>query len=144
MNLLGGWIFIGIIIMALPEVRSSALSNGEQLVAVGVGRESFASAVLAGVVITLMTWMEQSTRSMPARLLAVIVTAFLLMAPPLHHVIIAAVEMFAALHVGAGFGYGTWAAITAWSLVGNMAGGILLVTALRMIQAGKNGANSNR
>jgi formate/nitrite transporter FocA (FNT family) len=97
---------------------------------------ALASAVLAGLAITLMTWMEHSTESIGARLVAVFGVAFLLAAAPLLHVIVVSLEMFAALFVGASFGYVNWLGMLGLAAVGNIAGGIGLVTMLRLVQVG--------
>jgi formate/nitrite transporter FocA (FNT family) len=95
---------------------------------------SFSGALLGGVVITLMTWMEQGTNSVPAKLLCAIVAAFILAAAPLNHVIVVSLEMFAALQAGAHFGYLDWLGMSAWFGLGNIIGGVGLVTVLRLIQ----------
>jgi formate/nitrite transporter FocA (FNT family) len=103
----------------------------------GIGWRSFAGAILGGVVITLMTWMERSTESVPAKLAAAVSAAFVLAAAPLNHVIVVSLEAFAAHQYGAPFGYLDWAATAAWYALGNMIGGVGLVTGLRMVQVGK-------
>ncbi|MDP9235480.1 MAG: formate/nitrite transporter family protein, partial [Actinomycetota bacterium] len=60
--------------------------------------------------------------------------AFLLAATPLNHVIVVSLEMFAALQAGAHFGYLDWLGISAWFGLGNIIGGVGLVTVLRTIQ----------
>ena len=138
-NLAAGWLIMWLIVTALPELRPEALATGSHYPALGITAESFALAILGGLVITLMTWMEQATESVPARLIAAVAMAFLLVSGPLNHVVISALEMFAALHVGAEFGYADWLGAAAWALAGNMIGGITLVTGLRMVQAGRRG-----
>ncbi len=138
-NFLAGWLLAWLIVTALPELRPQALRLGSHFPELGITAESFALAILGGLVITLMTWMEHGTPSVPARLIAVVSMGFLLVAGPLNHVVISALKMFAALHVGAAFGYADWAGAAAWALVGNMIGGMTLVTGLRMIQAGRQG-----
>src|SRR5213079_3265485 len=98
---------------------------------------SFAGAILGGAVITLMTWMERSTESVPAKLVAAASAAFVLAAAPLNHVIVVSLEMFAALQYGAPFGYLDWLTIAAWYALGNIIGGVALVTGLRMVQLGR-------
>ena len=44
--------------------------------------------------------------------------------------------MFAALHAGAPFGYLDWLGTLGWACLGNMIGGIGLVTVLRLVQVG--------
>jgi formate-nitrite transporter family protein len=89
------------------------------------------------VVITLMTWMERATESVPAKLAAAVSAAFLLVAATLNHAIVVSLLMFAALHAGAPFGYLRWLSAAAVAAVGNIAGGVGLVTMLRLVQVGQ-------
>src|SRR4051812_47594495 len=107
-NLVGGWVGMGLVMMAFPPLRAVAVHTAEHPISLGATKEGMASAVLAGAVITLMTWMEQSTESVPAKVLSAWAIAFLLAAAPLHHVIVISVEIFAGLHAGAPCGYGEW------------------------------------
>ena len=136
MNLAGGWVMTLIVITALPETRATAIKLGEHFVQSGIGLTSFASAVLGGVVITLMTWMQHGTTSPVAKLIAAEGAGFLLAAGHLNHAIVASLEMFAALHAGATFGYGVWLGLLGWAALGNIIGGILFVTVLRLVQVG--------
>ena len=45
--------------------------------------------------------------------------------------------MFGALHAGASFGYADWLGAFLWATLGNVVGGIGLVTVLRLIQVGR-------
>jgi formate-nitrite transporter family protein len=136
MNLVGGWIITLIVIVALPETRPVAISLGERFVTSGVSLTSFASAVLGGVIITLMTWMERNTDSTISKIIAAEIAGFLLAAGHLNHAIVASLEMFAALHAGATFGYLTWLKLLGWAVLGNVIGGVLFVTVLRLVQIG--------
>lgn len=136
-NLLGGWIMMGIIMAALPSLRPTAIEIARVYPQYGIGTRSFALAVLGGVIITLMTWMERSTTSVPAKLAAAASAAFLLAAGSLNHAIVVSLEMFAALHAGAPFGYLDWLRVVLWATIGNMIGGIGLVTVLRLVQVGR-------
>ncbi len=135
-NLAGGWLFTGMIVLAFPDLRHTILAVGTHEPKLGIGAAAFSAAVLAGALMTLMTWMEQGTDSVPARLLAVVATAFLLGAGPLNHVIVSSLEAFAALQVGASFGYLDWLGAMGFAGLGNLIGGIGLVTLLRLVQAG--------
>jgi formate-nitrite transporter family protein len=133
-NLVGGWIVMGIVMMAFPKLNAVAVQIGSGYPRLGIGWVSFAGAILGGVVITLMTWMEQGTKSVPAKLLSAVVAAFVLAAAPLNHVIVVSLEMFAALQAGAHFGYLDWLGTAAWFGLGNIIGGVGLVTMLRLVQ----------
>jgi formate/nitrite transporter FocA (FNT family) len=136
LNLAGGWVLMAFVIGGFEKLRPTAIEVATHYTQQGIGWTSFATAVLGGTVITLMTWMQQSTDDVPGKLLAAIVAGFLLAAGSLNHAIVVSTEMFAALHVGAPFGYLDWLGILGWACLGNMIGGIGLVTVLRLIQVG--------
>jgi formate/nitrite transporter FocA (FNT family) len=137
MNLLGGWLMAGIIIGALPSLKPTAVELATHYTRLGIGWTSFAGALLGGAVITLMTWMDQSTEAVGARLTAAVAAAFLLAIGPLNHAIVVSILMFTALHAGAPFGYADWLGMLGWITVGNIVGGLGLVTLLRLIQVGR-------
>jgi formate/nitrite transporter FocA (FNT family) len=136
-NLLSGWVMTGIIIAALPDLRPTAVKIASTYPHLGVGKQSFCLALLGGVVITLMTWMERSTTSVPAKIVAAVCAAFLLASASLNHAVFVSLEMFAALHAGAPFGYAVWFRLMLWASLGNMLGGVGLVTVLRLVQVGR-------
>lgn len=135
-NLAGGCLMVLIILTGNPEVSDTAIELGRTFVDRGIGLHGFASAVLAGVVITLMTWMQHGTSSMVARIVAAVAAAFLLAAGHLSHVIVASLEVFAGIVAGADFGYGEWFGMFWLWAAGNAIGGLGLVTVLRLIQVG--------
>ncbi|MEO9223848.1 MAG: formate/nitrite transporter family protein, partial [Acidimicrobiales bacterium] len=75
---------------------------------------------------------------------AVWAMAFLLAAGPLNHVIIVSLEMSAALVAGAPFGYGAAIGAAAWAALGNVVGGLGLVTVLRLVQLGRDIVEAER
>lgn len=143
-NLAGGWLIMGIVSIGVPQVHDTAVRLGVHYEEVGLGREAFAAAVLGGSVITLMTWMQQATESMPSKLVAAVTAAFLLAAGSLFHAIVVSLIMFAALQAGAPFGYLDWLGVLAWSTLGNLVGGLALVTMLRLVQVGKGQVDEER
>jgi formate/nitrite transporter FocA (FNT family) len=60
--------------------------------------------------------------------------AFLLGAGHINHAIVASLVCFAALHAGAPFSYADWLGMFALAAVGNLIGGLTLVTVLRLLQ----------
>lgn len=146
-NLIGGWIMMAVTVAALPRLAPTILEIARFYADLGLGLRSFALAIIGGVVITLMTWMERSTTSVPGKIVAATGAAFLLAAGPLNHAVVVSLAMFAALQVGAPFGYLDWLGVLAWASLGNMVGGIGLVTILRLVQVGRGrieGAKGSR
>ncbi|MBY5164415.1 formate/nitrite transporter family protein [Salsipaludibacter albus] len=135
-NLAGGWVIMGIIVIGVPRIGESdvLLETSNHFVEMGLGWPLFFSALLGGAAITLMTWMEQATDSVGAKLVAVIGIGFVLASTPLAHAVVTSLEMFGALQRTADFGYADWAGVFGIAVVGNLLGGIVLVTVLRMVQ----------
>lgn len=134
-NLVGGWIFTRLLIAGFPQFGETAITAGGHYLDLGLGRQAFALAVIGGAVITLMTWMQHRTSSDGLKLVPAVTTGFLLAGAQLNHVIVVSLLVFAALHTGvAPFGYADWAATAGLAAVGNLVGGLLLVTLLRLFQ----------
>jgi len=134
-NLVGGWLFTYLIITGYSKAKEPAVTSGRYYVDLGIGWRSFALALLGGAVITLMTWMQHSTESLGVKLVPAVTTGFMLAGLQLNHAIVASLIIFAGLHTHASpYGYLDWAATAGWAALGNMIGGIALVTLLRIMQ----------
>jgi formate/nitrite transporter FocA (FNT family) len=134
-NLVGGWVFTGLIIAGFPAVKKTAADAGAYYTGLGIGWKSFALALLGGAVITLMTWMQHATESLGTKLVPAVTTGFLLAGLQLNHAIVASLVIFAGLHTHVtSYGYLDWAGAAGWAALGNMVGGIALVTLLRLLQ----------
>ena len=131
---IAGWVFV----LALPGLAPTMLDVASFYPEIGIGARSFALAVLGGGVITLFTWMERNADSEFGRLLGAVAFSFLLVAGPLNHAIVSSAEMFSALHTGqADFGYLDWARYAGWAALGNLVGGLVFVTIVRLVQVGR-------
>jgi formate/nitrite transporter FocA (FNT family) len=132
-NLIGGWVIMMLVVDGFASLHQTAIQLGSRYWEVGVGWR----AVLGGRIVTLMTWMERATPSVTGKLAGAVVAGLLLAAGELNHAIVMSLEMFAALQVGAPFGYLDWAPVVAWAIIGNLIGGIAFVTCLRLVQVGQ-------
>jgi formate/nitrite transporter FocA (FNT family) len=134
-NLVGGWIFTYLVVTGFSTVSKPAIEAGAYYVDLGIGWRSFALALLGGAAITLMTWMQHTTESVGVRIIPAVTTGFLLAGLGLNHAIVNSLLIFAGLQTGhAPYGYLDWAATAGWAALGNMVGGVALVTLLRMLQ----------
>jgi formate/nitrite transporter FocA (FNT family) len=143
-NLVGGWVISWLIVTARPDLKPTAIAVGSHYAKLGVSMESFALAVLAGAVITLMTRMQHATDNLGVQLVPSILFGALLSAGQLFHCVLDSLLMFAALISGAPFGYLNWAGALGWSAFGNVVGGLVLVTALRLLRVQHRVAESRR
>jgi formate-nitrite transporter family protein len=133
-NLAGGWLIVGLVMAGFPSLRSTAVESGRFYIDLGITWKAFALALVGGMLITLMTHLQHSTESDAVRLVPAIVMGFLLGAGKLNHAIVASLICFAALQVGAPFGYADWLGLLAFAVLGNMIGGLALVTLMRLLQ----------
>lgn len=135
-NLAGGWVMTWVAMQAFPELHDTAVEASTAFIDHGITLRAFCLAVLAGAVITLMTRMQNGTESMPVRVFTSVFAGFLLAGLGLSHSILESLLIFCGLHTGAvSFGYGDWAAWFGWTVLGNIVGGVGLVTLLRLIRS---------
>jgi len=97
---------------------------------------AFVSAVLGGVVITVFTWLAEAAESDLTRVVIALIVGFVLLAPSTNHSVVGFGEILFGIVAG------TTAADaidlvcnTAVAIVGNVAGGVLLVAWVRSVQA---------
>jgi formate/nitrite transporter FocA (FNT family) len=134
-NLLAGFAMAWMTVVALPEVRESARTAGSHYAHLGVSARSFFLAVLAGAVITLLTRMQHGSESTGAKLAAAVAMSFVLVGAQLFHSVLDSLFMFAGLLAGhADYTYADWLGALVWSAFGNLAGGLVLVTAIRLLR----------
>jgi formate/nitrite transporter FocA (FNT family) len=134
-NLVAGYLMAGMIVVALPDVQTSARAAGAHYAGLGVSWRSFFLAVLAGAVITLLTRMQHATDSLGVKIVPAVMMSFVLVGAQLFHSILDSIMMFAGLlSGGARYGYADWLSALGWSAFGNLVGGLGLVTSVRLLR----------
>ncbi len=135
-NLVGGWLIMWLIVTAFPKLRAQTIESAAHYATAPLTVQNLALAVLGGMAITLMTRMQHGTDSMPGKIAAAVAGAFLLAGLQLFHSILDSLLIFGALATGeAPFGYLDWLYWFGYTIVGNVAGGLLLVTLLRLLRS---------
>jgi formate/nitrite transporter FocA (FNT family) len=97
---------------------------------------AFLSAVIAGIVMTLWTWLGIAVRTDIGRVVVALVIGFTIAAPSMNHVIVGTGEMMYGVLGGAS--HATWGDVGInflLALAGNLVGGTLFVTLTRFLQA---------
>lgn len=134
-NLAGGWVVMWLVVQAFPQWHGELVEAGRHYVEAAFGLQTAVLAVLGGSTITLVTRMQQGTDSDPAKIVAAVVGGFLLSGLQLFHSILDSLLVFGAIQAGAELSYGQWAAWFGWTLLFNVLGGLVLVTALRLVRS---------
>ncbi len=134
-NLIGGLLMAAIIMGAMPEVHDTAIETGAHYAELGRTWRALLLAVLAGAVITLLTRMQQATEQVGVKLAASMAFAFVLVGTQLFHSVLDSIFMFAGLLTGrATYGWVSWLDALWLSALGNVIGGVVLVTGIRLLR----------
>ena len=133
-NLVGGWVIMWLITRAFPEWNHTLSESAHHFVDAPLSLQSICLAVLGGSTMTLLTRMQQGTTSDPAKIAAAVGAAFLLAGLQLFHSVLDSLLIFGAIQVDAGVTYTDWLAWFWYTAVFNVIGGIVLVTALRLLR----------
>jgi formate/nitrite transporter FocA (FNT family) len=134
-NLAGGIVMAAMIVYARPDLRATAAEAGRHYATLGISWRSFLLAVLAGIVITLLTRMQHASDDLGPKLVAAVAMSFTLVAAQLFHSVLDSIVMFTGLLGGqAGYNWADWAGALAWSGFGNLVGGVGLVTSIRLLR----------
>jgi formate/nitrite transporter FocA (FNT family) len=135
---------VGMLILALIFANHTVLDH-DAIVAAGHTANVFAdrnagaaflSAVVAGLVMTLWTWLGIAVRTDVGRVLVALAIGFTIAAPNMNHVIVGTGEMMFGVLGGAS--HATWGDVGTNFLLafaGNLVGGTLFVTLTRFVQA---------
>jgi formate/nitrite transporter FocA (FNT family) len=94
----------------------------------------FVSAILAGAVMTVLTWLLLAVEHPVSRMLCIFAAGYLLFAANLSHSIVGSAEILVG-YAGAGHSLAEAFGWIVVATVGNMVGGIGLVTLFRLVQA---------
>jgi formate/nitrite transporter FocA (FNT family) len=111
-----------------PPPRNEALVKvAEEIVAKG-WPATLARAVLAGALITLLSYMLKAVNSGAERILVAYMVGVFLALGPFDHVIVSALHLLFAVWVSDVVTYSDMAVNIVLSTVGNLVGGLLLIT----------------
>lgn len=135
-NLVGGWVIAWLIATGLPDLHQVAGESARKFTEAPLDLRSFVLAMLAGAAITLLTRMQNGTEDDVARLVAAVAIAFVIVGTGLFHSILDTLIIFVAHHAGqSGASYGEWLPWFGWAVAGNLVGGLLLTTLLRLVRS---------
>ncbi|MBF4600532.1 formate/nitrite transporter family protein [Frigoribacterium sp. VKM Ac-1396] len=143
-NLAGGWLFMWLVVQAFPEWHTTLDESAHHFVDAPFSLQTVVLAVLGGSTITLMTRMQHGTTSDPAKIAAAVAGAFLLAGLQLFHSILDSLLIFGAIHAGSAVTYAQWAGWFGYTLLFNVLGGLVLVTALRLLRTKELVAKARR
>jgi formate/nitrite transporter FocA (FNT family) len=134
---------VGLLVLAAILTRAglvppSALHAASKVAETFADRDmsgALLSGIVAGTTMTLMTWLAHATRDETAKVWIGLLVGFVLAAPSLNHAVVSFGEM--SFGIMAGKGHAHWLDLAQnfpWAVLGNLIGGLGLVTAMRLVQ----------
>ncbi len=130
LNLIGGAVLVAVLTVegALPAGSSEVLVGIAEAIAAKDWTVTLARAVLAGALITLLSYMLEAVDTVTARILIAYLVGFFLALGPFDHVVVSALHLLIGVWMSNAVDYADLAANIAVSTLGNLLGGLLLVT----------------
>ena len=142
LNILGG-LLIAVVITSHGVLRAGTdrpLVDLARHVAHYGTATAFLSAIIAGALMTLMTWfVEGAAESMGVRIVMSWIVGAVIVLGAFNHAIVSTIELIYGMRYGGGVTYGQLFTNLGLSVAGNMVGGLLLVTFVRTVQAAEVG-----
>ncbi|MEX1004363.1 MAG: formate/nitrite transporter family protein [Acidimicrobiia bacterium] len=130
LNLVGGAVLTLVLTIdgALPESAPETLIGAAERIATKQWAATLARAVMAGALLTMLSYLLAATDSVTARVSVSYMVGFLLALGPFDHVVVSALHLVFGLWLGGPIGYGDLLQNLGLSTAGNLAGGLLLIT----------------
>ncbi len=136
LNLLGGILLVGMMSVegVLPNGTPAVLNTlAEEIAARDVPAHIF-KGVMGGALVTLLSFLLQAVRSDGSRIMLAFMVGSLLALGPFDHVIVSGLHVIFGLFLGGEVSLGALTEILALVTVGNVAGGLGLVTLTHVVQ----------
>jgi formate/nitrite transporter FocA (FNT family) len=130
LNLVGGAVLIAILTAegALPAGSKEVLVTVAEEIAAKPWTGTLARAVLAGALVTLLSYMLKAVDTVAARIMVAYLVGFFLAVGPFDHVVVSVLHLLAGVWMSGAIGYGDLLVNLGLSTAGNIAGGLLLIT----------------
>ena len=137
-NIVGG-VLLALVLTAqdvLPERTSAALTQLAEHIAERGTLASFLSALVAGALMTVMTWfVEGAADSIGVRIVMAWLVGFVIALGAFNHAIVSTIEVVFGMRVGANVDVSQLLANLGIAVGGNLVGGLMFVTFVRTVQA---------
>jgi formate-nitrite transporter family protein len=129
-NLIGGAVLLGVLAVdgALPSGAHDALDHIAEEIADKAWMATMARAILAGALLTLLSYMLNAVDSVTSRILLAYAVGFFLALGPFDHVVVSSLHLLLGMWQEADVGYGDIGKNLGLATAGNLIGGVFLMT----------------
>ena len=135
-NFVGGGLFSLVVVVdgALPAGSPHVLRSVATRIATRTPLTVFASAIIGGALVSLLSYMLEGVDSVGSQIALAYSVGFLLALGPFDHVVVTGVDVFVGMLFGAQIGIGGLTVVFGVGTVGNLVGGVGLVTLSHVAQ----------
>ncbi len=129
-NFIGGAVLVGVLSIegALPAGAHDALDHIAEEIAGKTWTATLARAVLAGALLTLLSYMLSAVNSVTSRIMLAYAVGFFLALGPFDHVVVSGLHLLVGVWLEADVGYGDVVRNFGLATTGNLLGGLFLMT----------------
>lgn len=129
-NLVGGAVLVAVLTVegALPAGAPEALTEVAEEIAANEARATLARAVMAGALLTLLSYLLNAVTSVRGRITVAFMAGFLLALGPFDHVVVSALNLLFGIWLSDAVGLRDLLVNIGLSTAGNLVGGLLLMT----------------
>ena len=133
-NLMGGWLIAVVMVWIGPKLEIFDL---ETVLKIGLHVSDhspwliFVSAILAGWLMALLSWLLTSTKDTISKIVLVFIITSIMSFASLHHSIIGSIEVFAAFISSEAINFWDYSIFELLALAGNAIGGVVFVALLK-------------
>ncbi|MGY1708545.1 formate/nitrite transporter family protein [Geodermatophilus sp. SYSU D00758] len=130
LNLMGGAVLVALMTVqgALPGASDEVLVRIAENIAAKGWAATLVRAVFAGALLSLLSYMLHATDTVVARILLAFLVGFLLALGTFDHVVVSVLHILFGIWLGGAVGYGDLLLNLGLATVGNLVGGVLLMT----------------
>lgn len=146
LNLVGGAVLLAILTVegALPSGAPHALGAIAEEIAAKSLAATLARAVMAGALVTLLSYLLSAVDTATARILLAFAVGFVLALGPFDHVVVSALHLLFGVWFDGAVGYDDVLANVGLVTVGNVVGGLLLMTLTHTAQVMRIGDDESQ
>lgn len=143
LNLVGGAVMAAVFTVegALPAGAHDVLTTIAEGIAARSGWATFARAIAAGTLLTLLSYLLHAADSTTSRIILAYLVGFFVALGPFDHVVVSVLHLLFGIWLGGDIGYGDVGLNFVLAIAGNLLGGLLLMTLTHTVQARSAGAS---
>ncbi|MCX7444453.1 formate/nitrite transporter family protein [Corynebacterium sp. P7003] len=135
-NIIGAAVIMELLVTAYPDMHPYLIEKALHYALMPIDPQHVVLAALGGMFLTLVTRMHQFSDEVFPMIVASTIGGFLLSATGIVHSILDTLFIFGGLFTGeSGLTFTDWLTFVWWVALANLVGGLVLVSALRFVQA---------